>query len=56
MLILKIHDKKVEKEKIDLKQKMNELIDIEKNKQLTQFSSNYFNQAKNNIKVKYFDD
>ena len=56
LLILKIHDKKVEKEKIDLKQKMNELIDIEKNKQLTQFSSNYFNQAKNNIKVKYFDD
>ena len=32
------------------------LIEIEKNKQLHNFSTNYFNQIKNSIKIKYFND
>lgn len=56
ILILKVKDKRIKKEEIDLDKKMKELVDVEKNRQLTQFSSNYFNQAKNSIKVKYFDD
>ena len=35
---------------------MKELIEIEKNNQLTQFSINYYNQVKNNIKIKRFDE
>jgi peptidyl-prolyl cis-trans isomerase SurA len=56
ILILKVENKKVEENKIDLEKKMEELIDIEKNKQLNNFSTNYFNQVKNNIKIKYFND
>ena len=56
ILILKVENKRVEENKIDLEKKMKELIDIEKNKQLSNFSTNYFNQVKNNIKIKYFND
>ena len=35
---------------------MEELIQIEKNIQLNNFSRNYFNQVKNNTKIKYFND
>tara|TARA_B100000686_G_C16787556_1_gene976273 strand:+ start:2226 stop:3377 length:1152 start_codon:yes stop_codon:yes gene_type:complete len=56
MLILKIADKRALENKIDLEKKMNELIEIEKNKQLDNFSTNYFNQVKNSIKIKYFDE
>jgi parvulin-like peptidyl-prolyl isomerase len=56
ILILKVENKRVEENKIDLEKKMEELIDIEKNKQLNNFSTNYFNQVKNNIKIKYFND
>ena len=41
---------------MDLDKKMKQLIEIEKNNQLTNFSINYFNQVKNNIKIKYFND
>ncbi len=56
ILIIKVENKRTEESKIDFDKKMKELIEIEKNNQLTQFSSNYFNQVKNNIKIKYFDD
>jgi parvulin-like peptidyl-prolyl isomerase len=56
ILILKVENKRVEKNKIDLEKKMKELINIEKDKQLNNFSTNYFNQVKNNIKIKYFND
>jgi len=32
------------------------LIEIEKNNQLNNFSTNYFNQVKNNTKIKYYND
>ena len=56
ILILKIENKRVEENKIDLDAKMKELIEIEKNNQLNNFSTNYFNQVKNNTKIKYFND
>jgi parvulin-like peptidyl-prolyl isomerase len=56
ILIIKVENKRVVENKIDLEKKMEELIDIEKNKQLNNFSTNYFNQVKNNIKIKYFND
>ena len=56
ILILKVGDKRVEKTNIDLDKEMKKLIDIEKNKQLSNFSTNYFNQVKNNIKIKHFND
>ena len=56
ILILKVENKRVEENKMDLDKKMKQLIEIEKNKQLNNFSRNYFNQFKNNIKIKYFND
>jgi len=56
ILILKVEKKRVEENKIDLEKKMQELIDVEKNNQLDNFSTNYFNQVKNNIKIKYFNE
>ena len=56
MLILKVENKRAEKNEIDLDKKMRELIEVEKNNQLNQFSTNYFNQVKNNVKIKYLDD
>ena len=56
ILILKVGDKRIEETNLDLDKEMAKLIEIEKNKQLNNFSTNYFNQVKNNIKVKYFND
>ena len=56
VLILKVGNKRVEETNMDLDKEMEKLIDIEKNKQLNNFSTNYFNQVKNNIKIKYFND
>jgi len=56
ILILKVENKRDEEKKMDLDEKMKELIEIEKNNQLNNFSTNYFNQVKNNIKIKYFND
>ena len=56
ILILKVKNKRIEENKIDFNKKMNELIEIEKNKQLSNFSTNYYNQLKMNTKVKYFND
>jgi hypothetical protein len=56
VLILKIGNKRVEETNMDLDKEMEKLIEIEKNKQLNNFSTNYFNQVKNSIKIKYFND
>ena len=41
---------------MDLDEKLKELIEIEKNNQLNNFSTNFFNQVKNNTEIKYFND
>ena len=56
VLILKVGNKRVEETNMDLDKEMKKLIEIEKNKRLNNFSTNYFNQIKNNIKIKYFND
>jgi len=56
IIILKVANKKVEESKIDIVKMMQELIEIEKNNQLNNFATNYFNQVKNNTKIKYFND
>ena len=56
ILILKVGNKRVEETNMDLDKEMKKLIEIEKNKQLNNFSTNYFNQVKNNIKIKHFND
>ena len=56
IMIFKIEDKRVVEKKINIEKKMNELIELERNKQLKQFSSSYFKQIKNNIVVKYFNE
>ncbi len=47
-LILKINDKKTLEKKVDLKKELEKLINIEKNKQLNQYSNIYFNKIKQN--------
>ncbi len=56
VLILKVENKRVEERNIDLDKEVKKLIEIERNKQLNNFSTNYFNQIKNSIKIKYFND
>ena len=56
IIILKVENKRVMENEMDLDKKMKELIEIEKNNQLNNFSTNYFNQVKNNTKIKYFND
>jgi len=48
-LILKLNDKKEIKEKIDLKKELDKLINIEKNKQLNNFSIIFYKRLKQNI-------
>lgn len=56
IIILKVENKRVEENKMDIDKVMQELIEIEKNSQLNNFSRNYFNQVKNNTNIKYFND
>jgi|TARA_B110000438_G_C15818804_1_gene653251 peptidyl-prolyl cis-trans isomerase SurA len=50
-LILKIEEQKIEKKKINLDEKLRELIDFETNKQLNQFSLLFFNKSKLNQRI-----
>ena len=50
-LIIKLNDVKKTKRKVDVNQKLTELIKIEKNKQLNQFSNIYYNKIKKEIKI-----
>ena len=45
-LILKLNDKKIEKKEINFDEKLKELINFERNKQLNQFSILYYNKVK----------
>lgn len=45
-LILKLDDKKIEKKEINFDEKLKELINFERNKQLNQFSILYYNKVK----------
>lgn len=48
-LIIKLVDKKKIKEKIDLDKELDKLIEIETDRQLNQYSTNFFNKLKKNI-------
>jgi len=47
-IILKLEDKKIEKKEVNFDEKLKELINYERNKQLNQFSILYFNKIKIN--------
>ena len=51
-IILKLEDKKIEKKKVNFDEKLKELINYERNKQLNQFSILYFNKIKINQTIK----
>ena len=50
-LFLKLNDKREIKEKLDLKKELNQQIEFEKNRQLNQFSLNYYKKLKKNIRI-----
>ena len=50
-LIIKLNDVKKTKRKVDVNQKLKELIKIQKTKQLNQFSNIYYNKIKKEIKI-----
>ena len=51
LLIVKIDEKKVNELEIDFDRELKKMIQFEKNKQLSQFSSIYYKKIKNNIKI-----
>tara|TARA_B100002051_G_scaffold204859_1_gene195231 strand:+ start:5396 stop:6319 length:924 start_codon:yes stop_codon:yes gene_type:complete len=50
-LFLKLNDKREIKEKLDLKNELKQQIEFEKNRQLNQFSSNYYKKLKKNTHI-----
>ena len=50
-LFLKLNNKREIKEKIDLKKELKQQIEFEKNRQLNQFSLNYYKKLKQNINI-----
>jgi peptidyl-prolyl cis-trans isomerase SurA len=53
LLLLKVHEKKTSKKEINIKQNLQKLILIEKNKQLRRFGINYLNKIRINAKIKH---
>ena len=53
-LIIKLNDIKKNKRKVDIDKKFKELIKIEKNKQLKQFSNIYYSKIKKEIQIEIF--
>ncbi len=51
MLIVKIDEKKMNELEIDFDRELEKMIQFEKNKQLSQFSSIYYKKIKTNIKI-----
>ena len=51
LIIVKIDEKKVNELEIDFDRELKKMIQFEKNKQLSQFSSIYYKKIKNNIKI-----
>ena len=55
IILLYVEDKRVVELNINTEKELQRLIEIEKNKQLDQFSITYFNQVKNNTAIKSFE-
>jgi len=51
MLIIKIDEKKTNELEIDFNLELKKMIQFEKNKQLSRYSSIYYKKIKNNIKI-----
>ena len=51
MLIIKINEKKIKELKTNFDLELKKMIQFEKNKQFSQFSSIYYKKIKNNIKI-----
>ena len=54
IVLLYVKDKRYAEQKVDMQMELNRIIEIEKNRQLTQFSVTYFNQVKNNTVIKNY--
>jgi PPIC-type PPIASE domain. len=50
-LFLKVNNKKEIEEKYDLEKELKQQINFEKNRQLNQFSLNYYKKLKNNVNI-----
>ena len=50
-IILKLIDKKLEEVKVDKKEQLNRMIEFERNKQLTRFSTLYYKRVFNNAVI-----
>ena len=48
-LILRVTDKKKTKQEFNIDEELNKLIEIETDRQLNQYSTNFFNKIKKNI-------
>ncbi len=51
VLIIKIDEKKIKESEIDFDLELKKMIQFEKNKKLTQFSSIYYKKIKNNTEI-----
>ena len=50
-LFLKLNDKREIKEKLDLENELKQQVEFEKNRQLNQFSLNYYKKLKQNTSI-----
>ena len=50
-LFIKLNDKREIKEKLDLKSELKQQVEFEKNRQLNQFSLNYYKKLKKNTNI-----
>ena len=55
LVLFNVENKRHIEKKIDMENELNRLIEVEKEKQLTQFSITYFNLVKNNTIIKSFE-
>ena len=55
LVLLNVENKRHIEKKVDMENELNRLIEVEKEKQLTQFSITYFNLVKNNTIIKSFE-
>ena len=55
LVLFNVENKRHVEKKVDMENELNRLIEVEKEKQLTQFSITYFNLVKNNTIIKSFE-
>ena len=55
LVLFNVENKRHIEKKVDMENELNRLIEVEKEKQLTQFSITYFNLVKNNTIIKSFE-